>query len=388
MTRAANRLRIAMLAHSTNPRGGVVHALHLSEALTELGYDVVLHAPDARGEGFFRPVECETAAFPVAPAVENMTGMVEQRISDYVAYFEAIDCGRFDLFHSHDGISANALTTLKERGRIPGFARTVHHLDQFSDPRLMSLQTRSVAAADVHFVVSQFWRRELLERNGLQAAIVGNGVDMQRYGQTPTGREQDLRQSLALSHGPVFLCVGGVEERKNTVRILDAFLQVLAIHPESQLVIAGGLSLLDHGQYQREFRDRLRDAGSLADRVTVTGPVADDQMAAFYHMADVLVFASLKEGFGLVVLEAMACGLPVVVSSIPPFTEYLGKEDAFWCCPENPASIADAMALAIQPKTAATRRSNGFAVAARHPWSAVAEAHIPQYQSLAEKTYA
>ena len=47
-------LRIAMLTHSTNPRGGVVHALQLSEALTSLGHDVVLHAPDSKGEGFFR----------------------------------------------------------------------------------------------------------------------------------------------------------------------------------------------------------------------------------------------------------------------------------------------------------------------------------------------
>ena len=55
-------LRIAMLAHSTNPRGGVVHALHLSEALATLGHEVVLHAPDASGAGFFRAARCATRA--------------------------------------------------------------------------------------------------------------------------------------------------------------------------------------------------------------------------------------------------------------------------------------------------------------------------------------
>ena len=64
MTRS---LRIAMLAHSTIPRGGVVHALHLSEALADRGHDVVLHAPDAQGAGFFRPARCATRPFAVAP---------------------------------------------------------------------------------------------------------------------------------------------------------------------------------------------------------------------------------------------------------------------------------------------------------------------------------
>ena len=61
-------LRIAMLAHSTNPRGGVVHAMNISEALTALGTEVILHAPDATRAGFFRAPNCEAVAFPVAPA--------------------------------------------------------------------------------------------------------------------------------------------------------------------------------------------------------------------------------------------------------------------------------------------------------------------------------
>lgn len=61
-------LRIAMLAHSTNPRGGVVHAMQLSETLVGLGHEVVLYAPDAKGESFFRAPKCEALALSVAPA--------------------------------------------------------------------------------------------------------------------------------------------------------------------------------------------------------------------------------------------------------------------------------------------------------------------------------
>ena len=82
-------LRIAMLAHSTIPRGGVVHALHLSEALHDRGHQVVLHAPDARGAGFFRPARCATRPFAVAPAADDIHAMIEQRVADYVAHFSA-----------------------------------------------------------------------------------------------------------------------------------------------------------------------------------------------------------------------------------------------------------------------------------------------------------
>ncbi len=66
-----------------------------------------------------------------------------------------------------------------------------------------------------------------------------------------------------------------------------------------------------------------------------TGPLPQALMPALYRAADALVFPSVKEGFGLVVLEAMASGVPVVTSRIAPFTEYLGDDDAAWCDPHD-----------------------------------------------------
>jgi glycosyltransferase-like protein len=377
-----------MLSHSTNPRGGVVHAMQLSEALTGLGHDVVLHAPDAKGGGFFRTPACGAVGFDVAPARAGMTEMVEQRIADYVDYFEPSGRRDFDVFHAHDGISGNALATLKQRGMIGGFARTVHHVDSFDDPRLMALQERSIDRADMFFTVSILWRKMLHETRGLAATVVGNGVDMARFSSATTEQAVALRRRLDIPDGPVLLAIGGIEERKNTVRMLEAFRQMRVMCPQAQFVIAGGASLLDHSGYQQKFRAMLAAFGNAADNVHLLGTVDDTDMPALYKMADTLVFASVSEGFGLVLLEAMAAGLPVVVSSIAPFDEFLAPDDAIWCDPANPASIAEAMMVSLMPPVRKKLLPRGQAIAAHHSWPRTAAAHLRHYAKLKEATHA
>ncbi|MGL1213324.1 glycosyltransferase, partial [Vibrio parahaemolyticus] len=88
-----------------------------------------------------------------------------------------------------------------------------------------------------------------------------------------------------------------------------------------QLVIAGGASLLDHSDYQQRFDAALAALAVPADGpapVIRTGPLAQPDMPALYRLADALAFWSLREGFGLAVLEAMASGVPAVVSRIAP----------------------------------------------------------------------
>ncbi|WP_186424268.1 MULTISPECIES: MSMEG_0565 family glycosyltransferase [unclassified Pannonibacter] len=380
-------LRIAMLTHSTNPRGGVVHAMQVSEALAALGHQVTLFAPDASGKGFFRQPKVRMEAFAVPQAPAGMTDMVEQRIRDYTAFFRQRGTDGFDLFHAHDGISGNALADLAACGQIAGFLRTVHHLDEFADPRLMALQARSIAAADALFTVSRHWTDDLARR-GLSATCTGNGVDCQRF---RPGRAADDGAGLAArlgvsGGGPVFLAIGGVEARKNTLNILLAFAEARAVLPSARLVIAGGVSLLDHHDYQAAFKAALAARPELSGAVHMIGAVADEDMPQLYRMADVLVFASVKEGFGLAVLEAMASGLPVVLSAISPFTEYVPEAAALWCDPHSPSSIAGAMLTALRPEVAAHCTAAGFTVAAAHDWHRAAVAHLPVYlASLAER---
>jgi glycosyltransferase-like protein len=382
-------LRIAILAHSTNPRGGVMHALELGDALCRLGHAATVHAPDASRAGFFRDTICQTSCVAASPVGRNVTAMVETRIADYIRHFEQAENRGFDIWHAQDGISGNALATLKEQGLIRGFARTVHHVDTFDDERLSVLQRRGMTAADCLFVVSGMWRQWLARELGRNACQVGNGVDTGRFSPTPDATDAALRARLGLpTDVPVFLAVGGVEERKNTVLLLQAFTALQSRHPSCRLVIAGGVSLLDHDAYQARFAGALAQSGLPDGAVIRTGPWPQELMPALYRAATSLVFPSTREGFGLVVLEAMASGIPVVTSRIAPFTEYLGGDDVLWCNPFDPSSITAAMAASLDPSRRGRCIARGFEIATQHNWTRTAQAHVASYESLAEHAHA
>jgi hypothetical protein len=116
---------------------------------------------------------------------------------------------------------------LKEEGLIPAFVRTVHHLDDFADPRLVARQTRSIVTADALIVVSRLWRETLIARFGREADVGGNGVDTCRYSPRADGSEAELRQLLGVGSGPVFLSVGGsrgARTQSASFRLLSRFI--------------------------------------------------------------------------------------------------------------------------------------------------------------------
>jgi glycosyltransferase-like protein len=328
-------LRIAILTHSTNPRGGVVHALEVGDALCRLGHAATVHAPDPAGMGFFRKTICSTSSVPASRAPSDVTAMVESRIADYVRYFERPQNRRFDIWHAQDGISANALANLKTRGLIPAFCRTVHHVDAFDDARLSALQLCAITAPDRLFTVSQHWRDWLAREIGRNACQVGNGVDRGRFSPVRDATDTEVRERLGLVGGAMFLAVGGIEERKNTLRILEAFGILRSRYAACRLVIAGGLSLLDHDAYRSRFAAALAGSGLPEGAVIQTGCWPQELMPALFRTATALIFPSIREGFGLVVLEAMASGVPVVVSRLAPFTEYLAGDDVLCATPST-----------------------------------------------------
>jgi glycosyltransferase involved in cell wall biosynthesis len=214
---------------------------------------------------------------------------------------------------------------------------------------------------------------------------VHNGVDLRRFSRRAESRDAEVVARHGLRPGgPMFLAVGGIEERKNTLRMLEAFLAFRRTHPSAQFVIAGGASLLDHDDFGRRFAALLAASGASGD-VVIAGTVPDSDMPALFRAADVLLMASLREGFGLVVLEALASGTPAVVSRLAPFTEHLPTDERVghccWADPGSVASIALAMARACDPAHARALARATPAVCERLSWQASAVSHEAIYRA-------
>ncbi|MEC5385781.1 MSMEG_0565 family glycosyltransferase [Uliginosibacterium sp. H3] len=387
-------LHIALLTHSINPRGGVVHTLELANALHNADHTVTIMAPAEAGQTLFRDMPCEVQLIPVAAASKDTVEMVASRIDAYVSHLTStLQHQHFDILHAQDSISGNALANLKERSLIAGFVRTVHHLDNFTNPQLATWQMRAWREADTVLCVSQLWRAHMRSEHGVDTQLVHNGVDAERYSTRTDASDARVRGELNIGmNKPVFLAVGGIEERKNTLRILQAFIQFHARMPAARLVIAGGASLLDHNSYSREFHTLLRESGlsfGAGQAVHITGTLIDADMPALFRAADVLLMPSLREGFGLVVLEALASGTPVVVSQIAPFTEYLDEALCHWCDPSDADSIADAMRIAASATRGAALRELAASLIDTFSWQRSAEGHVALYRKhLAESTSA
>jgi glycosyltransferase-like protein len=374
-------LSIAFLTYSTKPRGAVMHTMYLAEALQTLGHKVCIFALAKAGAGFCRPVQCEYRLIPSLPASDDVEALVKQRIQEFVDYFEQ-SSEVFDCYHAQDCISANALAILRDRQVIPHYLRTIHHIDAFNHPYLQDCQDRSIHLPDLCLCVSQYWQEQVEQHYRAKTVRVANGVDVQRFRPDPAG-ELALKQRLGLKGNPIYLTVGGIEPRKNSIALVKAFAKVLKHYPDAQLIIAGGDTFFDVSPYRDQFFDAVQNLDILIGQsLIVPGVVSADELPMLYRCADAFVFPSLKEGWGLVVLEAIASGLPIVTSNIPPFTEFLDHSQALLANPESAEAIAQAMIDIAQPVLAESLVQQSQPVLAQYTWEASAQMHEQHYAQL------
>ncbi|MBP0017922.1 MAG: MSMEG_0565 family glycosyltransferase [Cyanobacteria bacterium SBLK] len=374
-------MRIALLTYSTKPRGGVIHTMELAEALDRMGLQVCIFALNKDGGNFCRPIACDYRLVPTQPPPKAIDRVVKQRIQEYVDYFSQHreDC---EIYHAQDCISANALIMLRSQGYpIPHILRTVHHIDRYASPYLQTCQEKSILLSDRCLCVSRYWQQELKRLYDIDAPLVFNGVDTQRFSAIKNGSEAVLKQRLGITGNPIFLTVGGVEPRKNSIRLLQAFARVLTDCPRSQLVIAGGITLFDYSEYRDRFFSEAEKLGiERGKQLLLPGVIDDRDMPVLYRCADSFVFPSVKEGWGLVAMEAIASGIPVVTGNIPPFTEFLTPEQALLVDVEDIAAIASAMQQSLDPQISKTLIQNSQSILSRFTWENSARMHLQHYR--------
>src|SRR5262245_37702602 len=381
-------MRIRLATYSTRPRGGVVHALHLGEALAERGHDVELWALSADGARFYRPPGVPAHLVPVERREDEA---VEDRILRYAAVLaEGLrGAGEADVHHAEDCLSASSFLQRRAEGRVPAVVRTVHHVDAFSESVLEECQRASIQDVDHRLCVSRFWADRLEAEFGVVADVVPNGVDAERF-DSGLDRGQAGRR-FGWEERPVILTVGGVEPRKGSRTLLEAFARARGRLGEGALlVVAGGETLFDYAEYRAAWREdaaRLDLAVHNGPRppagadVAVLGTVPETDMPALYRAADALALPSTREGFGLVVLEALAAGLPAVVSDLPVFREHLEDgRDCLMSAVGASGPLAAALVRVMHDEALRARlRDGGRATAGRYTWAAAAEAHERVY---------
>lgn len=375
---------IGLFTYSTKPRGSVVHACCLAEALTARGHDVTLYALSKAGDRLFRELSCPVHYLRAEVAPPDAEALIAQRIREVVEGVGELS-PRHDIYHAEDCLVASGLLSVKKR--LGPIVRTLHHYEHFESRYLQECQRRSILEADAVACVSRVSQRDVARELSRHCPVIGNGVDFERFAANDERREWARSRFRARVGDLVAVSVGGVEPRKNSLRALEAMIPVLRQYPTARWLIAGGASIWEHDAYRREFGERLRALEpSLRARVVELGPVTERELAGLYQIAQILLFPSLQEGFGLCVLEALAAGAAVVVSAREPFTEYLDETNARFVDPECVVSISAAVdELWSDPERCTELSRSGVALARSFSWDDVAHEHERLYRSLLER---
>ena len=393
-------LKVALFTYSTKPRGGVVHTLNLAEELARLNHKVHIYALTT-GEGFFRQVNVPYTLIP-STVVENETidDKVGRYIRIYTEYLSSINLN-YDIYHAEDCISANALYELRQMGLINFFLRTVHHVDDFTSRSLIECQLKSIIEPEHIIVVSRYWERQLRNHYSLNPTMINNGVDLEKFRiRGEDGSKEKAKERFSVNGCKVMLSIGGIEPRKNTLSILKAY-SIAKPYFKSQgerlvWLIGGGETLFDYRDYRDEFFSGIKTLGLKLDihephssdgDIFILGAIPHDSINELYRASDVFVFPSVKEGWGLVVLEAMASGVPVVSSNIEPMTEYLiDGDNSILVSPMDYETLSRKISRVLEETDLRNKLiRNGRKTSEAYSWRNTALRHSEVYRSFLER---
>lgn len=291
-------------------------------------------------------------------------------------------CGPVDIFHSPDFV----LPPLRHaRGIL-----TVHDLafllhPECADSRLRAyleeVVPRSVHQADFVVADSDNTRNDLIVLLGVppdRVSVVPGGVDARFAPVSDSELLASARERLGVECAPFLLSVGVLEPRKNLPALMDAFalLKQRGILREHKLVLAGGRGWLVEGILEHHSLCPVRSD------ILMPGFVPDEMLPAVYSAADVLAFPSLYEGFGLPILEAMACGTPVVASRVSCLPE-VAEGASLLVDPSDVDGLATALARAAQDQGLRTDLiRHGHERAGEYTWARAAEKLLAVYERV------
>jgi len=321
-------------------------------------YDLT-RAQAAEGE----EIHVITCHVPGAPADEVVEGVFVHRVEpftadglDFIGWVarlnEAmVDCahrligetGDFDLLHAHDWLVAHAGRTLKHHYGLPVIA-TIHATEYGRNHGIHNEMQRYISEIEWWLtyeawrviVCSKYMAAEMSQVFQLPAdkiRIIPNGVDTRNV--MPRNVDPGFRDNYAAQWEKMVYFIGRLVPEKGVQVLIDAVPLVLAQYPDAKFVISG------KGPYEDVLKHQVNRA-HIGHKVFFTGFADDETRNRIFSCTDVAVFPSLYEPFGIVALEAMAAGIPVIVSETGGLGEIIEHEvDGFKFYPGDYRALAD-----------------------------------------------
>lgn len=365
-----------MLSWEYPPRlvGGIArHVQELSESLAALGVQVhVITAthPDAPDETLENGVHLHRVGVPPSPHGDFLQGVWAMN-----AAFEArADALLQDLLrgkpvrtqrepillHAHDWLVHPAAKSLKHRHKLPLIA-TIHATEHGRHGGIHSDLSRTIHQLEWELsyeawrviVCSAFMRGEVMHALNTpydKIDVIPNGIRAEKFQfEFPEAERAAFRLRFAAPDQPLIFFVGRMVREKGVQVLIQAIPIVRTEFPNTVLVIVGG-------GYRAHLEEFVRFC-HLEDAVRFTGFIPDNDLLRLYRVVDVAVYPSLYEPFGIVALEAMAAGAPVVVSDAGGLKEVVRHEETgilTWA--GNPESVAWGILRVLQDPAAAQRR--------------------------------
>ncbi len=274
------------------------------------------------------------------------------------------------------------------------FVITIHDANLWIHKPYLSLKTKLYTKPLLHlalgrarhiFLSSGHFMDDLAKNTNVRPeniTVTGMGITNEFFNKVDAAFTEAIRRKYRLDFSFI-LMVGTIEPRKNHLNMLQVIQQNRDWFRTSgrKLVVIGR-----RGWAYAEFKEAVERL-QVQDLIVMPGHVSDHELAAFYHLAECLIFPSFYEGYGLPVLEAFACGLPVVCAAIQPLQD-IARNAAFFVDPGDVRSIANGMLAVYEhehEKQAHIRQ--GREIAARHSWQAAAEIVTGTYRALAARAH-
>jgi len=285
---------------------------------------------------------------------------------------------QFDVIHMHEPLMPTVcLSTLINAQACPkSTAVATFHAYRRTSPGYLpvtGILNRWLERLDGRIAVSEAARATVLPYFPGDYRIIPNGVDVARFG------ADGLEPMRAFKDGRLnLLFVGRLDRRKGFPYLLEAFHVIRDSVPPTRLVVAGAYSRDDAEEYRHTVQDEHMD-------VHFVGRVSDEDLACYYRTADVVCFPSTgSESFGIVLLEAMAAGRPIVASDIPGYREVVRHEvEGLLVPPKNPLALAASLIRLLRDEPLRRRLGEaGKTRAGRYSWERVGRETLDFYYEM------